>query len=45
MGRTPAYLGIVCPLVGHVEGGLDRASVGVEPTAEQVLVESLQGHM
>ena len=34
-------LGIVCPLVRHVEGRLDRASVGVVTLSEEILVELL----
>ena len=32
-------LGVVCPLVGHVEGGLDGAAVGVVSLGEEILVE------
>ena len=34
-------LGIVCPLVRHVEGCLDRASVGVVTISKEILVELL----
>ena len=34
-------LSIVRPLVGHVEGGLDGAAIGVVAASEEVLVELL----
>ena len=41
IGIEVLYLGVVCPLVGHVEGRLDWAPVGVEPSPEEVFVELL----
>ena len=41
IGIEVLHLGVVCPLVGHVEGGLHRAPIGVEPPPEEVLVELL----
>ena len=35
------YLGVIGPLVGHIEGGLDGAAVGVVAPTEQLLVERL----
>ena len=34
-------LGIVCPLVGHVEGRLDRATVRIVSLREEILVKLL----
>ena len=41
IGVEVLHLGIVRPLVGHIEGGLDGASVGVEPPPKEILVELL----
>ena len=41
IGIEVLHLGVVCPLVGHIEGGLHRAPIGVEPPPEEVLVELL----
>ena len=37
-----SYLGVVGPLVGHVEGGLDGAPVRVLATGEKLLVKFLE---
>ena len=41
VGVQVLHLGVVRPLVGHVEGGLDGAAVGVEPPAKEIFVELL----
>jgi len=35
------HLGIVCPLVGHIEGRFDWAAVRVETSSKEVLIEGL----
>ena len=35
------HLSIVSPLVGHVEGGLDGTSIGVESSSEEIFIELL----
>ena len=41
VGVEVLNLGVVCPLVRHVEGRLDRAPVGVVTLSEEILVELL----
>ena len=41
VGVQVLHLGVVRPLVGHVEGGLDGAAIGVEPPSKEILVELL----
>ena len=41
IGIEVLHLGVVCPLVGHVEGRLDWTAVGVEPSPKEVFVELL----
>jgi hypothetical protein len=35
-------LGVVAPLVGYVEGGLNGTAVGIESSSKQLLIESLK---
>ena len=35
------HLGVVCPLVGHVERRLHRAAVGVVTSSKQIFIELL----
>ena len=41
IGIEVLHLGVICPFVGHIEGGLDGAPVGVKSPPKEVFVELL----